>query len=560
MLQQSDVDERHLQRQLGDLRRRDVQRNGSSPQIRNTIFWGNTAASGAQIYNNGSTPSVSDSVVQGGCPDGSTCTNIITTDPLLGALGNYGGFTQTIPLLAGSSAIDTGNDAICPATDQRGVTRPQGAHCDIGAYEYVDTTAPIVTSITRLNPNPTSLASVDFTVTFSESVTGVGVSDFSLTTTGVSGAAVSGFSGSGSVYTVTVNTGTGNGTIRLDVPFSATITDLVGNPLAGLPYTSGDNYVVDKTAPTVAMTSLASDPTNASPIAVSVTFSENVTGFTSTDIVPTNGAVSNFAGSGASYTFDLTPAGQGVVTANIAAGVATDSAGNGNTIAAQFSRAYDTTAPTAAMTSLASNPTNVSPIAVSVTFSESVTGFTLGDIAAGNGTVSNFAGSGASYTFDLTPAGQGLVTANIAAGVATDSAGNGNTIAAQFSRTYRTTAPTVLSSLRANPSPTNLASVNFTVTFSKSVTGVATGDFALTKTGTISGESVTGVSGGPTIYTVTVNRDSGNGTLRLDVPTSATITDQTGNPLAGLPYTSGETYTVEEKLTGNWIYLPQIMR
>jgi hypothetical protein len=36
----------------------------------------------------------------------------------------------------GSSAINTGNDAVCPATDQRGVTRPQGSHCDIGAYEY----------------------------------------------------------------------------------------------------------------------------------------------------------------------------------------------------------------------------------------------------------------------------------------------------------------------------------------------------------------------------------------------------------------------------------------
>ena len=54
-----------------------------------------------------------------------------------------------------------------------------------------DTTAPIVTSITRLNPSPTNLASVDFTVTFSESVTGVATTDFDLTASGVSGAAVS---------------------------------------------------------------------------------------------------------------------------------------------------------------------------------------------------------------------------------------------------------------------------------------------------------------------------------------------------------------------------------
>ncbi len=40
-------------------------------------------------------------------------------------------------LSAGSSAINTGNDATCASADQRGVTRPQGANCDMGAYEWV---------------------------------------------------------------------------------------------------------------------------------------------------------------------------------------------------------------------------------------------------------------------------------------------------------------------------------------------------------------------------------------------------------------------------------------
>jgi hypothetical protein len=66
---------------------------------------------------------------------GSACTNVITANPKLGALGDYGGFTQTIPLLPGSSAMDRGNNATCPATDQRGVPRPQGPACDIGAFE-----------------------------------------------------------------------------------------------------------------------------------------------------------------------------------------------------------------------------------------------------------------------------------------------------------------------------------------------------------------------------------------------------------------------------------------
>lgn len=52
-----------------------------------------------------------------------------------GALANNGGFTQTHALLAGSPAIDAGTNTGCPATDQRGVSRPQGTFCDIGSYE-----------------------------------------------------------------------------------------------------------------------------------------------------------------------------------------------------------------------------------------------------------------------------------------------------------------------------------------------------------------------------------------------------------------------------------------
>jgi hypothetical protein len=119
----------------------------------------------------------------------------------------------------------------------------------------LDMTAPSVNSIVRTNLNPTSAASVNFTVTFSESVMGVDMvgpvfDDFALTTSpGISGASVTGVSGSGATYTVTVNTGSGNGTIRLDVPVSATINDLVGNPLSGLPFTNGESYTIFPYAP-----------------------------------------------------------------------------------------------------------------------------------------------------------------------------------------------------------------------------------------------------------------------------------------------------------------------
>lgn len=109
----------------------------------------------------------------------------------------------------------------------------------------VDKGAPTVTAITRASPNPTNAASVSFTVTFSEAVTGVDSSDFSLTTTGsLSGVSITGVSGAGSSYTVTVNTGTGSGTLGLDVPATATITDPSGNSLSGLPFITGESYLV----------------------------------------------------------------------------------------------------------------------------------------------------------------------------------------------------------------------------------------------------------------------------------------------------------------------------
>jgi predicted outer membrane repeat protein len=113
-----------------------IYNTASYPSIRNAIFWENTDLSGLQVYDDHGIATISDSVVQGPCSIYSICTNIISADPVLGTLGNYGGFTQTIPLLADSSAIDTGDDDTCPATDPRGVHRPRGTHCDIGAYEY----------------------------------------------------------------------------------------------------------------------------------------------------------------------------------------------------------------------------------------------------------------------------------------------------------------------------------------------------------------------------------------------------------------------------------------
>ena len=74
--------------------------------------------------------------------DGSTNGNIIGLDPRIGPLQNYGGTTKTLLPLSGSPVIDAGQTPSCNdvngsplTTDQRGVMRPLGAACDIGAVE-----------------------------------------------------------------------------------------------------------------------------------------------------------------------------------------------------------------------------------------------------------------------------------------------------------------------------------------------------------------------------------------------------------------------------------------
>jgi hypothetical protein len=57
------------------------------------------------------------------------------TDPVLGPLADNGGPTRTHALLPGSPAIDAADPGQCPVADQRGIARPQGPSCDVGAFE-----------------------------------------------------------------------------------------------------------------------------------------------------------------------------------------------------------------------------------------------------------------------------------------------------------------------------------------------------------------------------------------------------------------------------------------
>eukprot|EP00899_Mesostigma_viride_P027632 jgi/Mesvir1/8053/Mv07795-RA.1 len=80
---------------------------------------------------------------------------------------------------------------------------------------------------------------------------------------------------------------------------------------------------------------------------------------------------------------------------------------------------------------------NASPVTVQATFSGPVTGFALGDISVTNGTASNLTGSGASYSFSVTPdASYAPTTVSVAADAVAFSNGDGNTAATPLTFTH----------------------------------------------------------------------------------------------------------------------------
>ena len=517
-----------------------------------------------------------------------------------------------------------------------------------------DTVAPTVSSIMRQSPtsSPTNADVLTWRVTFSEAVANVDAADFTVagTTATLTATAVS---GSSAQYDVTVSGGNLaglNATVTLAFVAGQNIQDAAGNALANTTPTGTNeaSYVVDNIAPTVTISGVS--PTSTAAFTVTITFSEGVNGFAVGDITVGNGTASAFTGSGGDTEFTalITPTADGAVTVDVAADVAMDTAGNGNTAAAQASSIYDNTAPTVAsimrqtptssptnadvltwrvtfseavanvdaadfavsnttatltatavsgsslaydvsasggnlgsldatvtlsfvagqniadragnaltntaptganenafvvdntaptVTITGVSPTSMAAFTVTITFSEGVNGFTVEDIAVGNGAASAFTGSGGDTEFTalITPTADGEVTVDVAADVAMDTAGNGNTAAAQASSIYDNTAPGVASIERQSPtsSPTNADVLTWRVTFSEAVANVDAADF--TVAGTTATLTATAVSGSSAQYDVTVsggNLAGLNATVTLSFVAGQNIQDAAGNALA----------------------------
>ena len=395
-------------------------------------------------------------------------TGVSTDDVVLSMRGGVSGATITGVSGYGTEyfvTVDTGtgdgyldldvidNDSIVDSTlNPLGGAGAGNGDFTNGHLYHVEKSNPVVTSIMRADPDPTAAESIRFTVNFSEEVSGVDASDFSLSYTGeVSGASIVSVNGVNNVhvdnaYNVTVNTGTGDGTLRLDLTDDDSIRDDFDNPLGGTGagngnFTTGETYTINKSggsAPSVTGILRADpDPTPADMLSFTVTFSEAVSGVDTGDFVLTTtgnlsgSLVANVSGSGNTYTVIVgTGTGDGGLRLDLidddsilnASGVPLGGpgAGNGNFTGGQAYTVDKTVPLVTGSLRVDTDPTSADSVNFTVVFSEAVTGVDPSDFfLSTSGTISGAAisavnGSGYLYTVTAsTGSGDGTIRLDI---------------------------------------------------------------------------------------------------------------------------------------------------
>ncbi|MCZ8104610.1 MAG: Ig-like domain-containing protein, partial [Burkholderiales bacterium] len=218
----------------------------------------------------------------------------------------------------------------------------------------------------------------------------------------VSGGTLSNFSGSGSSYQATFTADDAVETTGSVSVAAASYTDVAGNTGSA----GSDTVTIDTKNPTLAVdivdTSL-NDGDNSSQ--VTFQFSETVNGFTAGDVSVSGGTLSNFTQvDGNSYTaiFTADDAVETTGSVSVAAASYSDVAGNQGG-AGTDTVTIDTKNPTVGI-NFASQPLTSQNFSTTITFqfSEAVSGFAASDVTLTNGVLSNFTGSGSSYTATFT--------------------------------------------------------------------------------------------------------------------------------------------------------------
>lgn len=459
-----------------------------------------------------------------------------------------------------------------------------------GQIYTINKTPPTVTVKRKDNAlEATAAETVAYTVAFSETVNGIdtdangGFRNFQVLVPegSVSGAQVVSVTpvktdpNTNTAYTVTVKTGTGNGKIQLRLVDDDTITSkLRGVPLGGTGIgngnVDGDTYAINKTPPTVAaIERIGNSPTGDATVSFKVTFTQDVTGVTNDDFVPVTSGVqgANIAAitqtDARTYTVAVnTGSGDGSLGLNVndndsiknglGVGLGGNGAGNGNANGPSF--AILKSAPLVSSINLGSpNPTAAGTVNYIVTFNQDVTGVDRTDFRLSGAGITGFStlevsGSGKTYTVVAnTGTGSGTLALNLVdndsirnslnAPLGGGGGGNGNFTGQSY--TVTKSPPRVTGINRLEASPTNAATVNFTVSFNEAVSRVDPSDFTLVTQG-VTGAGITNVTRiNDSFYSVAVATGQGDGSIGLSLIDNDSIINSLGLTLGGAGANNG---------------------
>jgi hypothetical protein len=483
------------------------------------------------------------------------------------AISGTAGGTKTVVVSGGPStfnvAVSGATSGTVIATIAGGAAQDAAGNVSLASTSTdntvtLDTIPPTVTiNQAAGQADPTNASPINFTVAFSEPITGFAATDVAISGTAGGNKTVL-VTGGPSTFNVAVS-GATDGTVIATIGGGAA-QDAAGN--GSIASTSTDNTVTfDATPPSVTINQAAgqADPTNASPINFTAVFSEPVSGFAAGDVAisGTAGGTKTVVVSGGPSTFNVAVSGatSGTVIATIAAGAAQDAVGSSSVASTSTDNtvSLDATPPSVTINQAAgqADPTNASPINFTVVFSEPVTGFAAADVAisgtAGGSKTAVVSGGPSTFNVAVSGATSGTVIATVAGGAALDAAGNSSVASTSTDNTVSldTTPPTVtINQAASQADPTNASPINFTVIFSEPVTGFAAGDVAIS--GTAGGSKTVVVSGGPSMFNVAVSGAT-SGTVIATIVGGAAL-DAVGN--ASTASTSTDNQVVVETTTG----------
>jgi hypothetical protein len=299
------------------------------------------------------------------------------------------------------------------------------------------------------------------------------------------------------------------------------------------------------TPPTVIATSNKASLANGETATITFTLSKATINFVSTDVVATNGTISNFlqTANPLVYTATFTPNTSTIIpgTVTVPAGAFTDALGNNNA-SGSVTLALNTPAPTVTITSNKALVNLTETALITFTLSAASTTFGVGDIVVSGGTLSSFTGSGTAYTAVFTPnAGATLGLVSVPAAQFTDADGNGN-LAGSIAGAIiiDSVAPTIaISASVTTLGPGQTATITFTLSEASATPSTFTAADVIVSGGTLTGFA----SISPTVYTATLTTAAGFSSAVVAVPAGA-FADAAGNA-----NTAGGMLTVSKPLT-----------